>query len=511
MQSRVAALTTPGASASRDAYDAIVVGGGLGGLSAAAYLARYGRSVLVVERQPGAGGNAHAFRRGPYTFDPAIHILPSGREGEPLDLYLRFLGVRDQVTLLPFERLFTALLPGARLVAPFGWEAFTEAHCALFPSEAEDIRRFFRTCERFGVEARQVPIQVAIKDLDRHAAACPTFFRYRPATLGEVLVEFIRDPRARAACGAIWPYLGLPPSRLSFEIFCRLMSILVRGSSHARGGQQRFADALVSAFTARGGEILLGATVKRIDLDGGRASGVTLDDGRAFRARHVISNADARQTFGTLVGMEHVPVPYARRLAKLRPSLSAFVVFAAGSFDVHAHDVGHEVFFHRHWDHDQTHADVLAGRPGGVWAALPTRDDPSLAPPGEHVIVLSSLAAWDLGRPWEQEKERFTGALLADLEVMFPGVRDTLTFVESATPLTLQRYTLGTAGAIYGWENSVDQAGSKRLAYVTPIPGLFLAGHWSQPGGSWRVMISGSHVAKIILSAEGERDLGPDF
>ena len=495
----------------RETYDAVVVGGGLGGLSAAAFLSHAGRSVLLVERQEGVGGYAHAFRRGPYTFDPAIHILPSAGDGQPLDLFLRYLGVRDQITLLPFHSRHTTIFPGFRLTSPFGWERGAEEHAASFPAEADGIRRFFKVCIEFATQARQVPIQVAIKDLDRQAELFPTYFRYRPAALDDVLNEFVRDPRAQAACTAAWPYLGLPPSRLSFELFCRMQLAYEEGACHARGGQQQLADALLTAFQRGGGDLILGATVSRIDLVDGRVGGITLDDGRTFRARHVVSNVDALQTFGTLVGMEHLPEPYARKLTKLKPSLSAFVLFAATTVDLRQHDLAHEVFLYQQWDHAATYADILAGKPGGLWVALPTLDDPSLAPPGEHLIILSSLAAYDIGRPWAGEKARFTEALLGELEALLPGVRDALTFVESATPLTMQRYTQGTAGAIYGWENSVAQAGSKRLSYVTPIPGLYLSSHWGPPGGSWRVMISGSHVAKIILASEGDRDLPPDF
>lgn len=87
----------------RDSYDCVIVGSGLGGLSAAAFLAKSGKSVLVVERLDGPGGYVHSFQRGSYLFDPAVHAVGQGREAYMLDVWLRALGVRDRVDLIQLD------------------------------------------------------------------------------------------------------------------------------------------------------------------------------------------------------------------------------------------------------------------------------------------------------------------------------------------------------------------------------------------------------------------------
>ncbi len=103
-----------------DSYDVVVIGAGLGGLSAAACLAKAGRRVALVEREDGPGGNARAFRRGPYTFDPAIHVTAQGFNIEFLDFYLTALGIAGEVELLRAEDCFGCDIGGERWTLPVG-------------------------------------------------------------------------------------------------------------------------------------------------------------------------------------------------------------------------------------------------------------------------------------------------------------------------------------------------------------------------------------------------------
>ena len=126
-------------------YDIVVVGSGMGGLSAAALLAKAGKKVLVIERHDRPGGYAHAFRRKDYLFDAAVHWIggcePSedpGRGG--IDRLLRYLGVRDRCDFLLVNPFYTATYPGFRLEVPLGTEAFLEAHLQHFPGEAKGLR-----------------------------------------------------------------------------------------------------------------------------------------------------------------------------------------------------------------------------------------------------------------------------------------------------------------------------------------------------------------------------------
>jgi prolycopene isomerase len=227
----------------------------------------------------------------------------------------------------------------------------------------------------------------------------------------------------------------------------------------------------------------------------------------------VISNADARHTLEELVGVEHLPPRLVKRLQRMEPSFSAFAIYAATSLDMHALDAAHEAFLYTHWDHEATHRDILAGRPGGMWANVPTLEDPSLAPDGEHLVILTSLAPYDIGRPWQDVREAYAEQMLSTFEeAMFPGLRDSLTFMETATPLTLERFTLNHRGAIYGWAVTPNQVGTKRLAHETPVEGLYLSGHWTHEGpASFRAILSGIMTGRLVLEHAGLGDTVPTF
>lgn len=493
-------MSTGGGGA--DAYDVAVVGAGFGGLSAAAALAAAGRRVLVAERQEGPGGYGHAFHRGPYTFDPAVHVIGQAAPGQFLDVYLRALNVRDHCDFVVLDHAYDIDFPGLRAQLAAGYEPLIDGYARLFPDEAAGLRRFVELCASITRESQQLPPRISMRELDEAAARLPTLFRYRMANLGEVLDDVVSGDRAKAAVTAVWPYLGVPPSKLSVVDFAAaLHSIVEPGPAYCRGSFQRLADAFTAAITVNGGEVWCGTTVRRIVTDDGRATGIELEDGTRVAADVVVSNADARQTFADLIGYEQLPPRFVRRLERMSPSLSAFVLFLATTVDVPATGLGHEVFTYRHWNHDETAAAIGRGEPGGVWLSLPTVVDPSLAPPGEHLIICTSLARYD--RDWSAERDGFAEALLDRVDGIIPGVRKAVTFREDATPRTLERFTLNQQGAVYGWDHIPSQTVPRRLGHEGPVEGLYLSGHWTHPGGSsFRAIYSGVQTAMLVLGLD---------
>jgi phytoene dehydrogenase-like protein len=485
---------------SEDAYDVVVVGGGMGGLGAGACLAKGGQKVLVVDRLDGPGGLAHAFRRDGLVFDPAVHVTTGFEDDEIGDALLRALGVRDRVEFAEVEEFYGASYPDARFVAPRGLVGMIEAHSRVLPEHAREIESFFRLCDRVYTESRQMGFRVALTDMDELIRQFPTFFTYRNAVAGDVVRDQLSDPRAGSLCLTCWPYMGVPPEKLPLTQLTAYLIGCGKNPLYCLGGFQKLADAVAGAITDNGGELVFNTTVTDITVEDGRAVGVVLEGGHEVRAQAVVSNVDGRQTFDELIGREHVTDRALRRLDRLEPSISAFIVYSATSLDLSQFELGHETFVHRRWDHSQSYRDARAGIPGGIWITTPSALDPSLAPPGVSIVTITSLMAYDIGEDWEQARSRYTELLLDEAERVIPGLRDHLVHVESATPRSIEAFTRAQRGAIYGWDLTLQQLLTKRLRQETPIGGLYLAGHWTEHGAAClRVLLSGAGAAQKIL------------
>jgi phytoene dehydrogenase-like protein len=319
------------AESKRSEYDAIVIGGGVGGLTAGALLARAGRSVLLVERHDRVGGYAHSFRRGPYVFDSAVHMV-GGCEPVPfagggmIHELLSELGVRDRCQFERIDPCYAAVYPGLTVTAPGDLEEFERLYAEEFPAERKGLREFLQECLDIRQETQRAAELGGPYEVMRRPERFPALLRYRRATLGEALDAGIESPRLKAALATLWPYLGLPPSRVSFLYFATmLMSYLADRAYYCRGSFQRFADALALALDRNGGEVLLRSSVRRIRVEDGRVRGVVLENGQRIDAPVVISNADATQTVLELVGEAAFPRRFVTSLRRMKPSLSAFV------------------------------------------------------------------------------------------------------------------------------------------------------------------------------------------
>jgi phytoene desaturase len=499
-----------GAGPRDDSYDAVVIGSGLGGVSAAALLAKHGHKTLVCEQGEGAGGLAHAFSRDGYTFDSAIRVLA---EGEMVEGLLEYLGVLDECTLLHIDHLYRARFPDEQTIfAPVGLDEFMEAHIRLFPDEEEGIRTFFGLRRQMFLETASMPMQLDPRQLGSAMEAAPTLFKYRTATLQAVLDEHLRDPKLKATASALWPYMGTEPTRLSFFAYSQFIGVLVDGPYYVQGTFQNLVDAFVTALERSGGELALKTPVSRIVVEDGRVTGVEIDGGRRINAPLVVSNADARHTFEDLIGLDRLPTPFVRRLQRLKPSASACVLYGATSHDVMQYEPAHETFVYKHWDHDDTWRDIVAGKPGGMSMSIMTMLDPDLAPSGEHVIIITAVAPYDIGRSWSEYRDEYMNALLAEFESTIPDLRQHLSFWIGGTPLDIERFTRNHEGATYGWELIPPQIGSKRLGHAAPIDGLYLTGHWTEEGpASFRVILSGINTASKILADSGSADTIPSF
>ncbi len=504
----------------QEAYDVVVIGAGIGGLSTAALLAKAGQSVLLVERHDRPGGYAHGFSRRRYRFDSGVHLI-SGcgrqgyRNGSIIYKLSSALGISPESLFLPIPDYSCASYPNFDVRLHTGEDAFVTALSRQFPAERDNLRALIRLCRVVAEEAMLADELIELGKVGQVSPArdLANLFSYRRSTLAEVLDEFLHDSDLKSACASLWPYLGLPPSKLSFLYWASMMAgYTYEGGYYCRGSFQAYADALANSLKAHGGELLLNASVRQICVEQGKVCGILLENAQMIRANTVVSNADCLQTAELLVGRHHLPDSYWENLTSLIPSLSLFVVYLATDLDISARHHAHESFYFENADHELNFALTREGRFNWFSATLPSFADASLAPPGQHIMLLTTVCPYEIGESWRKAKPRFQQRLLEKAERYFPGLNQHLLFVESGSPRTLERYTLNHQGSAYGWAPTPDQVGPNRPGVCGQLPGLFHVGHWTRPGGGVAgVSVSAVLAAQAVLGIPKQEDFWREF
>lgn len=486
-------------------YDVIVIGSGIGGLTAAGLLARMGQSVLVLESHDRPGGYAHGFQRKKYRFDAGVHLI-SGcsdtgyRGGQIIYKVLEALALEQEIRFLPIDPFSHAYYPGLDAALPQSLDAFTAELGRLFPSERRGVQALTRLCLQLTEEIAAADEIMAKVGYAKAQRLLPALFKYRKATLAEVAAQFIRNPKLLGLFASNWPYLGLPPGQVSFVYWSTmLIGYMVDGAYYCSGGFQGLAETLVKGLQRYGGEIRYKSTVEKIFIENNSVVGVSVE-GQRLAAPTVIANADIRRTVFEMVGARYFPTRFIEKINAMRPSLSIFSVYIATDLELSTLKLAHESFCYQDFDHERNFARTLKGDISWLSITAPTLAAPELAPPGRHLLLLTTLLPFQAVPSWRQAKSAYMQTLLAMAERYIPGLRDHILLVEGGSPATMQRYTGNHQGAAYGWEVTPDQIGPARIPNRSPIRGLYFAGHWASPGsGIYGVTVSGVQAARKVL------------
>ncbi len=489
-------------------YDAIIIGAGLGGLSCAAAFARQGFTPLVIEQHDKPGGYATAFSRpGGFGFDVSLHSTTVGERNGVYNLIPGFADITD-VEFVLHPTLFRAIYPDHDLtVVQRDPQAFVAQLTALFPSEREGIAGLFGDMRGLTSDIQRLSQAGAQVDMSRFPVEFPFLFKFNGKTWGEMVDGRLQDPKLKAMVSGQWGYYGLPPSKLScFYYAMPFLSYLAQGGFYPKGRSQAISNAFVRFIEGHGGTVLLNSRVGRIVLENGAAAGVVTADGRTFRGRTVISNANPFDTMGPMLGDAAVLAECQRTWQSYSVSLSSFQVFLGLKEDL-VRKLGladSELFVAAGYDPEADYRRALDGVVEGAGVGVSLYDNiyPGYSPAGKNTVNLVTLQGY---APWERfeadyfagrkaeykkEKERLAAILIARAEAtVLPGLSRAIEVMEIGTPLTNRRYTGHPRGAMYGWDQTVNNSGATRVGHATQVKNLYLAGAWSRMGHGYGAVI----------------------
>lgn len=504
-------------------WDAIVIGSGIGGLAAAAALAKQGRRVLILEQHAQPGGQTQTFRRMDWVFATGVHYLagvgphpgPDGQFGRLLD-WLGDGALKFSPCANPYD---IVRWPGFEFGIAHPEAAYRDALLQRFGNERDAIDRWFAACARARrtaatlFAAHSVPhwMGVALRwlrgtQLDAAAAR----------TVADELAG-IRDARLRGVLAARWGDHGAPPSQAPFVEHALVTGAYNAGAHYPVGGPARFAEVLGTTVRAAGGELRLGADVQRILVRDGRVAGVStvqagerVDEGTAV----VISAMGVTNTVQRLD--EAVAADWRHTVQALAPGVACLALHIGLEGDIAAAGASSA----NHW----IYASEDVGR---LWRDPADEDSPNLfvgfsslkdpacpGPPTAELLAIAEPAAFarwlaeaDTARSEDYLawKDWVADRLLSQFKAAFPALAPMVRYHDLSTPLTQRRYARTPDGAMYGLELSGSRLASPALDVRTPVPGLFIAGQDvfgpGVPAAFMSGMVSAACVEPALWSA----------
>ena len=519
-------------------YDAIVIGAGHNGLTNAAYLAKAGLDVLVVEKNDYIGGAAvsRELHEG-WTYSNCSYVCSLMRQAIHRDLDLS----RHGLILVPYLGSVNYDDAGNTLIAYNSEEAAylePKRHSkhdadSMFRFQA-DLTRYARLIRKTLLRTPPDPTSFRRRDIHELLFLAKQFWSLGEKEIYEYVrfftlsaVDFLEDyfeneliKQSKASSGIIGTALGVYSPGSSYILLHHVMGD-VDGSigawGLARGGMGAISTAIASAFQSFGGEIKTNAGVSQILVEGGKAVGVALENGNEIRARVVVSNLDAKRTFTQIMDKNDLPPGIYERAnnfkirgssGKVNIALSALPKFSNVPDNAYVNRGGLE-FTGSLETMERAYDCWKRGRFSDdpyIEGVIPSAWDPTVAPPGKHWMsnFIQYCPAELADGPWTPEKRDLFGQTVIDKIARYsPGFKDLIVHMEVRTPHEIEQEIGLTEGNIFQGELTIDQLFFNRpfpgyAQYRMPLKHMYMCGSSTHPGGGVS-SACGANAAREIL------------
>ncbi|MDP4548053.1 NAD(P)/FAD-dependent oxidoreductase [Marinobacter sp. MDS2] len=508
-------------------YDAIVIGSGIGGLTAAACLSRAGKKVLVLEQHYTAGGYTHSYARNGYEWDVGVHYI--GDMGVSTTLARRLFDyiTDSKLKWAPMDENYDRFFLGDKVVnLRAGKEGLRHSLLSAFPEEGEAIDRYVALLDQVtsGMQwytlSKLSPSLVSplvSKGLNKVLPDCFNRNTY------DVLRDLTDNEELIAAITGQWGDCGVTPKQSSFMIHAIIAKHYLHGGYYPVGGASEIAKTIIPGIQAAGGEVFTYADVTDILIEKGKAVGVRMADGEEIRAPKIISGAGVINTYERLLPKEvSEKVGYPQDRKNIKPSMAHIGLYIGLKGTPEELGLPRTNFWiYPGPDHDASVDNFLKDPHNApfpvVYLSFPAAKDPDYQNrwPGTSTLEVVAPTSWEMFESWqgttwgkrgeeyEALKAEITDRLLEEVYDKLPQLRGKIDYVETSTPLSTAWFCRYEEGELYGLDHTPERFEQRWLRPKTDIPGLYLTGQDILTCGLVGAMIGGLITTLSIQGLKG--------